>query len=44
MTLGSLAPVLTNPLVQLFMGGMPFFSLAYSVDGDWLPPTGGVLG
>lgn len=37
MTLGSLAPVLQMPIVQFFMAGMPFMSLAYSVDGDWQP-------
>lgn len=39
MTLGSLAPVLTSPIVQLFMSGMPFLSLAASVDADWMVPT-----
>lgn len=42
MTLGSLSDVLTQEIVQLFIGGMPFMSLAASVDGNWLPFPDGI--
>lgn len=42
MTLGSLADVLRQEIVQTFIGGLPFMSLAASVDTNWLPFPDGV--
>lgn len=38
MTLGSLAPMLQNPLIQQIVATLLFSPFAYSVDGGWEPP------
>jgi hypothetical protein len=39
MTLGSLAPVLTNELVQMIIGNMIFYPLQLSTDFSWVLPA-----